>query len=165
VTLWNCSQQSEHHAVNHQGHRREPKRPCGVLRVPTGSAYRVSLSGNQEGGSAKRDSLSGLGKRVKRQVEETLDPRETVRAVVTGRGKEAAVLTDRRIIVASGSLVVGSSDAVLLSDVTRITSGLFALVITLANGDMYQCNFWPTPGNRHAANRFVQAFRSEQLAQ
>jgi hypothetical protein len=129
-----------------------------------GFTYRVLLSGNREGGSAKMDSLNGLGKRVKRQVEETLDPRETVRAVVTGRGKEAAVLTDRRIIVASGSLVVGSSEAVLLSDVTRVTSGLLALVITLSNGDVYECNFWPTPGNRDAANRFVQAFRSEQLA-
>lgn len=111
------------------------------------------------------DSLNGLGKRVRRQVEETLDPRETVKAVVTGRGKEAAVLTDRRIIVASGSLVVGGSDPVLLSDVTRVTSGLLALVITLANGDVYECNFWPTPGNQAAAKQFVQAFRSEQLAQ
>ncbi len=114
-------------------------------------------------GAISTDSLDGLGKRVRRQIEETLDPRETVKAVVTGRGKEATVLTDRRVIAASGSLVVGGNEAILLSQVARVTSGMSALAITLENGDEYQCNFWPTKSNRDAAKRFVQQFRSAQL--
>jgi hypothetical protein len=109
------------------------------------------------------DSLDRLGKRVRRQIEENLDPRETVVAVVTGRGKEAAVLTNRRVIVASGSLVVGGSEAVLLSQVSRVSSGLSALAIHLQNGDTYECNFFPSRGNRNAAKHFVQSFRSAQL--
>jgi len=110
------------------------------------------------------DLLSGLSGRLRQRIEDGLDPRETVRAVVRGKSKEALVLTDHRIIIANGTLLLGGFDSLLVSDVARVTSGLTAMNIQLRSGDVYEFNFWPKGEHRDAAKRLVETFRSGQLS-
>lgn len=111
------------------------------------------------------DLLDGLSGRIRQRIEEGLDPRETIRAVVRGKAKEALVLTSQRIIIANGSLLLGGHDSLLVSDVARVTAGLTAMNIQLRSGDVYEFNFWPRGENRDAAKHFVQLFRSDQLSE
>jgi len=111
------------------------------------------------------DLLDGLSGRIRQRLEDALDPRETIRAVVRGKAKEALVLTDKRIIIVNGTLLLGGNDSLLVSDVARVTAGLTAMNIQLRSGDVYEFNFWPRGENRDAAKHLVQLFRSDQLSE